>query len=66
MSNYPLHQVKIFVGFNHVDVEKEANEWFRANLPVCIFEITYSRHQNGEHTIFIEYDPCEENEECEP
>lgn len=59
MSNYPLHQVKIFVDFDYIKVEKEANEWFRANLPICVFEITYSRHPNGEHTIFVEYDPCD-------
>lgn len=65
--NYPLHQCKIFIGLDHANVEKEANEWFRDNLPICVFNITYFRHPNGEHTIFVEYDPCENSEggECE-
>lgn len=59
-----VHQVKIFSGYNRAALEKETNKWLRDNAHVAIFDIAYTNNRSGgEQTIFITYDPMENEED---
>lgn len=57
-----MHQCKIFTGYSCDGVENDVNKWFRENPHIAVFDVTYSKHQGGEHTIFVLYDPMDGDE----